>query len=248
MKAVENQEGWHGKPLDDPEAAIEELGGLRNIVVEVAKPRAGRAARLRDRPARAAAVRGRLGGRDPQGVRRGARGGRRRRAATSSRSTARSRTRPSPRSSRRRTRIGSSRCTSPSSRWPRRRSGSRRAATACSRRRSPRSIARSYDFVRMAAISRATICLCRLARRDLDRRGRPVADGARGHRLAARGPRLDRAPSLRRELDREARRGDGRPRRDLLPADAAPEHAGALRAGRGVPDRRHQRRCARATR
>ena len=41
VKAVENQEGWHGKPLDDPEAAIEELGGLRNITVAVAKPEAG---------------------------------------------------------------------------------------------------------------------------------------------------------------------------------------------------------------
>jgi transketolase len=41
VKAVENKERWHGKPLDDPEAAIEELGGLRNIVVEVAKPPAG---------------------------------------------------------------------------------------------------------------------------------------------------------------------------------------------------------------
>src|SRR4249919_3163988 len=43
VKAVENQEGWHGKPLDDPEAAIEELGGLRNIVVEVAQPEPGEA-------------------------------------------------------------------------------------------------------------------------------------------------------------------------------------------------------------
>jgi transketolase len=41
VKAVENKEGWHGKPLDDPEAAIEELGGLRNITVDVAKPPAG---------------------------------------------------------------------------------------------------------------------------------------------------------------------------------------------------------------
>jgi transketolase len=41
VKAVENKEGWHGKPLDDPDAAIEELGGLRNIVVEVAKPEPG---------------------------------------------------------------------------------------------------------------------------------------------------------------------------------------------------------------
>jgi transketolase len=38
VKAVENQEGWHGKALDDPESAIAELGGLRNIVVQVARP------------------------------------------------------------------------------------------------------------------------------------------------------------------------------------------------------------------
>jgi transketolase len=41
VKAVEDKEGWHGKPLDDPEGAIEELGGLRNIIVEVAKPPPG---------------------------------------------------------------------------------------------------------------------------------------------------------------------------------------------------------------
>jgi transketolase len=38
VKAVENEEGWHGKPLDDPEAAIAELGGERSIVVDVQKP------------------------------------------------------------------------------------------------------------------------------------------------------------------------------------------------------------------
>jgi transketolase len=43
VKAVENQPGWHGKALDDPDAAIEELGGLRNIHVDVAKPGAGEA-------------------------------------------------------------------------------------------------------------------------------------------------------------------------------------------------------------
>src|ERR1051326_8323024 len=37
VKAVENKEGWHGKALDDPEGAIEELGGIRNIVVDVHK-------------------------------------------------------------------------------------------------------------------------------------------------------------------------------------------------------------------
>jgi transketolase len=39
VKAVENEEGWHGKALDDPESAIAELGGERHIVVRVAKPR-----------------------------------------------------------------------------------------------------------------------------------------------------------------------------------------------------------------
>jgi transketolase len=41
VKAVENQNGWHGKALDDPDEAIEELGGIRNIHVDVAKPESG---------------------------------------------------------------------------------------------------------------------------------------------------------------------------------------------------------------
>ena len=40
VKAVENKNGFHGKALDDPEAAIAELGGIRNLTVEVAKPTA----------------------------------------------------------------------------------------------------------------------------------------------------------------------------------------------------------------
>ena len=38
VKEVENKPNWHGKALDNPEQAIEELGGERNIIVEVAKP------------------------------------------------------------------------------------------------------------------------------------------------------------------------------------------------------------------
>jgi transketolase len=38
VKEVEDQPGWHGKALDHPEEAIAELGGERNIVVQVAKP------------------------------------------------------------------------------------------------------------------------------------------------------------------------------------------------------------------
>jgi transketolase len=37
---VENQETWHGKALSDPEPAIAELGGIRRLRVEVAKPQA----------------------------------------------------------------------------------------------------------------------------------------------------------------------------------------------------------------
>jgi transketolase len=43
VKAVENQPGWHGKALDNPDEAIAELGGLRNIHVDVAKPDAAEA-------------------------------------------------------------------------------------------------------------------------------------------------------------------------------------------------------------
>jgi transketolase len=38
VAAVENKNGFHGKPLDDPEAAIAELGGLRDIHVDIATP------------------------------------------------------------------------------------------------------------------------------------------------------------------------------------------------------------------
>jgi transketolase len=38
VSEVEDKPGWHGKALDDPEHAIEELGGIRNITAEVAKP------------------------------------------------------------------------------------------------------------------------------------------------------------------------------------------------------------------
>ena len=38
VAAVENKNGFHGKPLDDPEAAIAELGGERDLHVDVAKP------------------------------------------------------------------------------------------------------------------------------------------------------------------------------------------------------------------
>ena len=44
VAAVANKNGFHGKPLADPEAAIAELGGMRDIHVEVAKPESAKPA------------------------------------------------------------------------------------------------------------------------------------------------------------------------------------------------------------
>jgi transketolase len=41
VKAVADQPGRHGKPLDDPEAAIAELGGVRDLRIGVPKPEGG---------------------------------------------------------------------------------------------------------------------------------------------------------------------------------------------------------------
>jgi transketolase len=38
VSAVEDKPGWHGKPLEDPEAAIAELGGIRSLSVTVQSP------------------------------------------------------------------------------------------------------------------------------------------------------------------------------------------------------------------
>jgi transketolase len=38
VAAVEDQPNQHGKPLEDPDAAVEELGGVRSLRVEVASP------------------------------------------------------------------------------------------------------------------------------------------------------------------------------------------------------------------
>jgi transketolase len=50
VAAVEDKEDWHGKALDDPDAAIEELGGIRNITVEVHKPDPGEPHRFETKP------------------------------------------------------------------------------------------------------------------------------------------------------------------------------------------------------
>jgi transketolase len=41
VKAVEDKGGFHGKALDDPEESIAELGGIRDISIDMAKPEPG---------------------------------------------------------------------------------------------------------------------------------------------------------------------------------------------------------------
>jgi transketolase len=41
VAAVEDKGGMHGKALDDPEEAIEELGGIRDLTIDVSRPEAG---------------------------------------------------------------------------------------------------------------------------------------------------------------------------------------------------------------
>ena len=50
VAAVEDKENAHGKALDDAEAAIEELGGIRSITVDVRKPEAGEPHRFETKP------------------------------------------------------------------------------------------------------------------------------------------------------------------------------------------------------
>ncbi|HXF97056.1 MAG TPA: transketolase [Gaiellaceae bacterium] len=50
VAAVANRNGFHGKPLDDPEGAIAELGGIRNLRVRLAKPAPAQPRRFPDGP------------------------------------------------------------------------------------------------------------------------------------------------------------------------------------------------------
>ena len=224
--------------LDDPDAAIAELGGLTDLRIEVAKPERPPRTTTRRR-ARASALRARHGGRDAQGLWRRARSARRR-----STRRRRARRRGLELDVRRDLREGAPRALL--------RDVHRRAADRRCRRRPPGRrlapfastfaafISRAYDFVRMAAISRARsrsaarTRACRSARTAL-RRWR-----SRTSRRCARSTD-HRAPPVRREPDGEARRGDGRHGRDLVPPHAPAGDARALLARRGVRDRRKPR-------
>lgn len=43
VAAIADQDGFHGKPLDDPDGAVAELGGARSLAVDVKKPDGGQA-------------------------------------------------------------------------------------------------------------------------------------------------------------------------------------------------------------
>lgn len=139
VAAVEDQPTSHGKALDGAEAAVAELGGTRDIRVEVMRP-VDTTRHMSSRPvpsscpATTSAPRWRRGRPTARPSPPSAP-----RAATSSRSTARCRTRHTRRSSPRRTRSGTSRCTSRSSRWSPPPWGSRCAAGSRSPRASPAS-------------------------------------------------------------------------------------------------------------
>jgi transketolase len=50
VSAVEDKNGWHGKPLDDPDAAIAELGGVRDLRLEPRLPDPGEPHRFETGP------------------------------------------------------------------------------------------------------------------------------------------------------------------------------------------------------
>ena len=204
VEAVEDKDGWHGKALDDtPRRRSRSSAAMRNIVVDVPKPEpASRTASRRGRSSCRATRSARS--RDPEGVRRRAR----------------------------RARQGGGNVVAldgevsnstyaeifakelPERYFEMFIAEQQMVAAAVGmqvRGWKPFAstfaafLSRAYDFVRMAAISRDADAV-RLARRRVDRRGRPVADGARGPRRVPRGARLDGALPLRREPDREARR------------------------------------------
>ena len=214
MLAVENKNGWHGKALDADEArgASPSSAASRNISSSTStKPEAGEPARASTpatvqaadatRSATKVATRKAYGDALARSARPGGRGRARRRGQQLHlcREFEKALPRPLLRDVHRRAADG--------------RGGGRDAGArpgGRSPRRSPRSSRAPTTSIRMAAISRAHHPALRLARGRLDRRGRPLADGAGGPRDDARGPRQHRPLSVRREPDGAARRGDGR--------------------------------------
>ena len=189
VAAVEDQNGFHGKPLDDPDAAIAELGGLRDVHVDVAKPEA------KPRPAADSVdlqlPRYELGSevatRKAYGDALAALGAARPDVVALDGEVSNS------------TFAETFAKAHPERYFEMYIAEQQMVAAAVGlQARGWRPFAstfaaflrRAYDFIRMAADEPRELLPRRIARRRLDRRGRPVADGARGHGLAARRPRL----------------------------------------------------------
>ena len=242
VAAVAEPEGMHGKPLRRPRRGDRRAGRRSATSGSTSpKPAERRASRTRSRPRplELPALRARRQGGDA--ARPTARRSRRsaRPAATSSPSTARSATRPTPRCSPRRIPSASSRCYIAEQQMVAAAVGLQVRGWKPFASTFAAFLTRAYDFIRMAAVSRAEHAPGRLPRRR-----RASARTARRRwawrtwRCSARStaaPCSTRATRTRRPrsspqmADRDGRR---------LPAHHARKTAGHLRPGRGVPDRR----------
>ena len=199
VKAVENKEGWHGKPLDDPDAAIEELGGLRNITVDVAKPEAGEPHRFETGSLELPRyeVGSEVATRKAYGDALAALGSARGDVVAIDGEVSNS------------TFAEIFKAAHPDRFFEMYIAEQQMAAAAVGLQ--ARGYARLRVVVRRLPLSRLRLhphggdlardaVPRRVARGDLDRRGRPVADGARGHGLDPRRAQLDGAASVRRRI------------------------------------------------
>ncbi len=242
VAAVEDKNGLHGKPLDDPDAAIAELGGLRDIRDRGRRSRQSSASR--QRPAAALELpRYELGdgGRDAQGLRRRAR-------------RARHRARPDvvalDGEVSNSTYAETFAKAHPERYFEMYIAEQQMVAAAVGLQAvgwTPFAstfaafLTRAYDFVRMAAISRATLALCGSHAGVSIGEDGPSQMGLEDIASLRAVHGVDGPPPVRREPDRAARRRDGRDRGHLVPPHAPARDARALPAGRGVRDRRQPR-------
>ena len=101
-------------------------------------------------------------------------------------------------------------------------------------------LTRAADIVRMGAISRADLRICGSHAGVSIGEDGPSQMAVEDLAVLPGAERLHRALPGRRPRHRQARDGDVRPRRHLLPADHAREDSLPVRSRRGVPDRGEQ--------
>ena len=246
---VEGKDGWHGKAFKKGEELDRALAELekqfvpcRRAAVDLARADSRSRAAVRRRPRRAEARRAarlqaRRRGRDARGVRHRARQARRGRPARR-----RARRRREELDVQRQVREGVARSLLPE--LHRRAGDGRRGDGPGGARRDSVSV-----DVRLLPDARRRLHphggdqqrqhqAGRLARRRVDRRGRAVADGARGSGDVPRRAELHRALSVRRGQHRAAGRAGGLSPRPGLHAHEPAEDAGHLLERRDVHDRR----------